>query len=503
MKKELVINSTTTETRVALLEDGHLVEIFVERPEHERNVGDIYKGKVRKVLHGMSAAFIDIGWKQDGFLHFNDAVNYWDHNDIGDDNGYSEKEKPRVNLKYGQEVFVQITKEPISGKGPRVTSEISLPGRFTVFVPHSTMIGVSRKIPDQKEKRRLKSLVRKIKPAGCGVIVRTVAQGRSEDVLTKDVESLDVLWKKIEKKADRLEAPALAYKEISLASSVIRDLFTSDISRLIVDSKQLYREIIIYLDSVAPQLAERAEFYDGDEPIFDKYHIEHEIEKGIRRKVWIDGGGYIIIEHTEAMVTIDVNSGKFMGKKSHEENSLRVNQVAALETCRQLRLRDIGGIVVIDFIDMFEENNRKKIYDIVKKELKNDRAKADVAPIGPFGLMVLTRQRIKPSLIFTFKESCPVCKGTGMVATKETLVTEIERWITRFRNRSKEMRLRLFVHNDIHEYLTEGRAISLISRIMFRRRVFIRLIPDQSILPGEFRAFSVRHNEDVTDKYRA
>lgn len=502
MKKELIINATTTETRIALLEDGQLTEIFVERPEHERNVGDIYKGRVRKVLVGMSAAFIDIGWHQDGFLHFNDAGNFWEVDDAPNGNGYNHQGKPQVNLHFGQEVFVQVIKEPISGKGPRVTSEVSLPGRFVVLVPHSTMIGVSRKISDPREKRRLKSLAKKVKPGGCGLIVRTVAQGRGEDDLARDVENLYSLWRKIERKAERMEAPSLVYKEVSLASSVIRDLFTPQIDRLVIDSRSLHRKITQYLESVAPKLVERVELYRDPSPIFDNFKIEQEIEKGIRRKVWIEGGGYIIIEHTEAMVTIDVNSGKFVGKRDHEENSLKVNLNAAREICRQLRLRDIGGIIVIDFIDMFEEKNRKKVYDEMRKEMKKDRAKADLAPIGPFGLMVMTRQRIKPSLLFTFKETCPACRGTGMIASRETAVTELERWIARFRHRSNEFRLRILVHQELYDYLTENSPLSRITRIMLRHRVYIRLEADSTILPGEFRIFSLRRKAEVTEEYR-
>ncbi len=500
MKQELIINSATTETRIALLEDEQVAEIFVERPEHERNVGDIYKGRVRKVLVGMSASFIDIGWEQDGFLHFNDAGNFWQYNDELDDQHLNGK--PTINLHNGQEIFVQIIKEPISGKGPRVTSEISLPGRFVVLVPNVTTIGVSRKILDPREKRRLKSLVKQLKPPGCGLIVRTVAQAKDEQTLKKDIDMLESLWRKIERRAERMQPPSLVYKEVSLASSVIRDLFTPDIDRLVVDSRRLYKEIRNYLETVAPVLNERVELYRDPEPIFDKFHIESEIEKGIRRKVWLEGGGYIIIEHTEAMVTIDVNSGKYHGRKNHEENSLQINLRAAREICRQLRLRDIGGIIVIDFIDMFEEKNRKKVYDEIKKDLKKDRAKADVTPIGSFGLLVMTRQRIKPSLLFTFKEPCPACRGTGMIASKETVVTEIERWISRFKQRSNERRIKLEVHPEIYEFLKEDGFKNKINRIMMRQRVLIRLVPKSSVSPSEFRAYSIRRKTEVTDLYK-
>jgi ribonuclease G len=238
------------------------------------------------------------------------------------------------------------------------------------------------------------------------------------------------------------------------------------------------------------------------QPIFDQLGIEAEIEKGIRRKVWLEGGGHIVIEHTEAMVTVDVNSGRFIGRKNHEENSLKINLRAAREICRQLRLRDIGGIIVIDFIDMWEDRNRKKVYDEVKKELKRDRAKVDVAPIGSFGLMVLTRQRIKPSLIFTFKEPCRHCNGTGMVPSKETVVTELERWLARYVHQTRRRRVRLAVHPDLHAFLTEGGLKNRINKMMVQQRVLVRLTADPTLTPSEYRAFTVPDDQDITEQHR-
>jgi len=497
VNKEIVINASTAETRIALLEDGKLAEIFVERPEHERNVGDIYLGRVRKVLGGISAAFIDIGWEQDGFLHFNDVGSLYE---VEEHNG---RGQTQVNLRTGQEILVQVTKEPIGGKGPRVTSQVSLPGRFVVLVPNEPIIGVSRRITDVREKRRLKKLAQQLagENSDFGLIVRTVAAGKDDTVLRQDIERLISTWRKVQKNSKGVTAPGLVYKEMSLASSVIRDMFGPDIDHVIVDSRRLYKDIINYLDETSPQLVERVEHYRDRLPIFDQKGIEGEIEKGIRRKVWLEGGGYIVIEHTEAMVTIDVNSGRFVGKKNHEENSLKVNLRAAREVCRQLRLRDIGGIIVIDFIDMWDEKNRKKIYDEVKKELKRDRAKVDVAPIGHFGLMVMTRQRIKPSLLFTFKEPCRHCNGTGMVPSKETVVTELERWLARFVHHTRKRRVRLNVHPDLHAFLTEGGLRNRINRIMVQQRILIRLMPDPATSPGEFKAFTMPDDQDVTEQF--
>lgn len=509
MKKEIVINTSTAETRIALLEDGQLAEIFVERPENERHVGDIYLGRVRKVLNGISAAFVDIGWEQDGFLHFNDVGSLYEMDDAeeegngnGSGNGGRSRSPAQVNLRAGQEILVQITKEPIGGKGPRVTSQVSLPGRFVVLVPNEELIGVSRKIADPKEKRRLKKLGKELGEYGYGLIIRTVAQEKDDPTLRMDIEKLVDTWKRIEKKMKGASAPSLIYKEMSLASSVIRDLFGPDIDQVVVDSKPLFKELVQYLDSVSPTLVDRVEHYKEKVPLFDHYKIESEIEKGIRRKVFLPGGGYIIIEHTEAMVVVDVNSGRFVGKQNHEENSLKVNLRAAREICRQLRLRDIGGIIVIDFIDLWDEKNRKKIYDEVKKELKKDRAKVDVAPISHFGLMMMTRQRIKPSLLFTFKEPCPTCHGTGMIPSKETVVTELERWIARYMNRTGKRRLRLVVHPDLHAFLTQGGLKSRLNKIMLQKRLLVRIKVDAGLPPTEFKGFSVNDGADVTDQFR-
>ncbi|MBS1261409.1 MAG: Ribonuclease G [Calditrichaeota bacterium] len=505
MRKQIVINAATAETRIVLLEDNQLAEVFVERPESERHVGDIYLGRVRKVLNGISAAFVDIGWEQDGFLHFNDVGSLYEYPEANGDsrgNGRRIGNVGRVNLHPGQEILVQITKEPMGGKGPRVTSQVSLPGRFVVLVPNEESVGVSRKITNPREKRRLKRIARSLREDGFGIIVRTVAQERNEETLRDDIRRLVSTWRKVETKAAAAHAPELVYKEMTLASSVIRDLFSPEIDHLIVDSRSLHKEIVDYLRGVSPQLVDRVEFYTDRLPIFDRYEIETEIEKGLRRKVWLEGGGHILIEHTEAMVTVDVNSGRYVGKSDHEANSLRVNLRAAREICRQLRLRDIGGIIAIDFIDMVEEKNRKKLYDEVKKELKRDRAKVDVAPIGAFGLMLLTRQRIRPSLVYAFKEPCKGCHGTGMVPTRETVVTELERWIARYLYHTRRRRIRVVVHPALHEFLVEGGLRNRINRMMLRYKLFIRLSVDAGQPPTGFRVLTLPGGEDVTEQFR-
>ncbi len=506
MKKEIIINSTTSETRIAILEDSMLAELFVERPENERNVGDIYKAVVRKVLPGMRAAFVDIGWETDAFLHFSDLGAHQEHL-LDEENG--EEETPHVtgrvsgiDLKPKQEILVQITKEPLGTKGPRVTSQISLPGRFMVMVPNENHLGVSRRITDFKEKRRIKRILKKIQIEGFGIIARTACAGKSEEALARDMKGLIRLWKKVEQRISAAPPRSVVYQDVSLTSSVLRDLFTPDVHRLVVDSSKLKREAMRYLKSISQLQPGKVELYTGKEPIFDYFKIEPEIEKALSRKVWLTGGEHIIIEQTEAVVTVDVNSGRFIGKKDYEANALKVNMRAARELCQQLRLRDLGGIIIIDFIDMFEERNRRKVYDEMKRELRKSKAKVDLQPISPFGIMEMTRQRIKPSLLYTLNEPCPTCDGTGMVASMETIVTSMERWVKRFRQRTGERGITIQAHPDLVHYLTGG-VKSCVRQVMWRNKMYLTLEQNDQLRIEDFRAFSWKQKRDVTDEFMA
>lgn len=496
--QEMFINSTMTETRVALLENGKLVELFVELPENERMVGDIYLGRVVNVVRGMRAAFVDIGQQQDAFLHFSDIGDilqeYGAFIDLASAEVDIPKKTSRPVPKEGQNILVQIIKEPISTKGSRITTELSLPGRFFVLVPNSEMIGVSKRITNLREKRRLKQIARELRPNGFGIIIRTVAAFKPEKVLRADLEGLLKTWRQIEKKLKSLRPPSLVYKDLGMTSSVIRDSFTQDISRVVVDSEKQYKKIVRYLKEMAPQLVNRVELYTEKSPIFDYYGIEQEIEKSLSRKVWTKSGGYILFDHTEALVAIDVNSGKFIGKGHHDENSLRINLEAAKEIARQLRLRDIGGIVVIDFIDMIDPNNRRILYEEFKKELRKDRAQANISPISEFGLIEMTRERIRPSLIFTYSEPCSVCNGTGRITTKSTILTRIERSLKRIKANTEERNLRLEVNPEIKDFLTEGLR-SPIRRLMWKYWVKVEVAPNESYRVDEFHLISKRTGE--------
>lgn len=503
MKKEIVINASMAETRIAILEEQRLVELFVEKPERERMVGDIYLGKVVNVVKGMRAAFVNIGQKQDAFLHFSDVGETFSTVSAlidRDEENNHRAALPPEQMKVGQEILVQIIKEPISTKGSRLTTEISLPGRFVVLVPNSSMVGISKKIDSFSERRRLRKITKALRPDGFGVIVRTVAEGRDENSLRQDIESLVNVWRKIEKRLKGAKAPMLVYKDMGMTSSVIRDLFASDVKRLVVDSRKLYREITAYLKEVSPSLVNSVEFYNKNIPIFDHFGIESEIETSLARKVWLKSGGYIIFDQTEALVAIDVNSGKFMGHKDHEHNSLRINLEAATEIARQLRLRDLGGIIVIDFIDMRDERNKRRLHDEFKNELKKDRAQANITPISEFGLIEMTRERVRPSLLFTFSETCPTCKGLGRITSKSTILTRIERWVKRFRASSKERRLQLITHPEIKAYLSEG-IRSPIRRIMWSQRLLIELSEDPNLDIDEFHFYSKKNNTNITEKF--
>jgi ribonuclease G len=327
-----------------------------------------------------------------------------------------------------------------------------------------------------------------------------MADTRAVENLENEVKRMLKTWREVENRLRSLKGPGLVYHDMSLASSVIRDMFTPDVGSVMVDSRKLYKDIVAYVEDVAPTLRDRIKLYQDRVPIFDKYNIEAEIEKSLSRKIWLTGGGYIFFDQTEALVAIDVNSGGFTGRRDHEENSLQVNLRAAREIARQMRLRDIGGIIVIDFIDMLEESNRFKLFDEMRRNLRMDRAKWDLAPLSPFGLMEMTRQRIRPSLASTLRETCPQCRGTGLVPSLETVATSLERWVKRFASQTRERRLALNVNPEMKKFLTGGLR-SRIARIMWSNRLFITINEDSELRIDEFRGISLKQKKDVTDDF--
>ena len=543
MRKEIIFNATDTETRIAITEDGRLAELHVETPEKERYVGNIYLARIAKVMPGIRAAFIDVGLQQDAFLHFSDvgstASDYGhlvdEDVDLDDDeesetvnasenpsnNGQQNsserrgrnsrgnnppqppEKEPYEQLVRGENILVQVTKEPVGNKGVRVTSEISLPGRFLVLLPFRRTIGVSKRVTNFKEKRRLRSLVRNIVPpeTNVGFIIRTVAIEQEEEIIRQDVNSLLEQWKEIEKEIKNGTPPKLVYKEVSSTSGVLRDLLTEDVERVVVDSKNGYKEIRDYLQTNQPALFEKVEFYKGREPIFDVFGIERDLADAFQKKVPLKSGGSIVIEQTEAMVVVDVNSGRFARKQEQELNSLQTNLEAAREVARQLRLRDIGGIVCVDFIDLQDEKNQKKVYDELKKELRKDRAKSTILPMSEFGIVQMTRQRVRQSVIHSFCEPCPVCQGSGIVLSKSSVTHDIERWIRRYKTENRGFRrLTLQVNTNIAEYLHHGLP-SQIVQMMLKYRVHIKMETNEKFPQNEFHFLLRKNNEDITSQF--
>jgi len=521
MVKEIIINSTSTQTRVAITEDGNLVDFFVDYPENRRMVGDIYLGRIARVLPGIRAAFIDVGMKHDAFLHFSDIGERTqqlqdmlgdedsDLDDEEDSNGSSltpakpesTRSEPQIpTLKKGQEILVQIIKEPVNNKGVRVTSSVSLPGRFCVLLPYDNKVGISKKIFDFKERKRLRYIARQIVPDNYGLIIRTVAQKQDEEILKDDLKNLMRTWEKIEKEAKTQNPPALVYQDLNTTVSVIRDLFNADISKIFVDSKKLHKEIKSYLDLVQPAIAEKVELYKSTYGIFNTFKIEEQIKTLMGRKVPLPSGGYVIIEHTEAMVVIDVNSGKYAKSKDQESNSLKTDLEASREIARQLRLRDIGGIIVVDFIDLEDEKNRKKVYDELKKEFRKERAKVSVLPMSDFGLIQITRQRIRQNIVQAIKEVCPVCHGTGLLTKSSHLVYDLESWLKKFRRKSRERSIILKAHPSTAAKIREGKVKSLF-KLQLKYFVKIELREDASISPDTFEFYSAKSGHDLTREF--
>ena len=533
MKSEIIINAGKHETRIAIFEYSKLVEIWVERPDNERMVGDIYKGKINAVIPGIQAAFVDIGLEKSAFLHASDvrgesidfAVQYESDDEDEDDSnpinvakktaspkpakGKSvsfgkgrDKKYPPIEsiLKKDQEIIVQVTKEPISSKGARITSEISLPGRFFVLVPGSSKIGISRKIESRDERKRLKQIAKKHKPKGFGFIIRTVAEGKGKEEVASEVNELLASYEKLMKKAESMQSPALVHKEMVMTSGIIRDLLSEDVERVVVDSTEHYNEIRTYLKSTSPNLMKKVTLYKGKEPVFDHFDIEKEIDNIFSRKTWLKKGGFLVFDHTEALTVIDVNSGKYLGKSSQEDTILETNIESAVEIARQLRLKDIGGIIVIDFIDMTDFKNRRKVEDTFADALKNDRSKVMISQVSEFGLMEMTRQRVRPSLIHTFAESCPTCNGIGMVQARETTASKIERWLQRASAFGTEKSYTIFVHPAVFTFLIENEEEKL-SMLRSSTSLDIDPVVDAKIAIDEFYCFSTKRNIDVTKEF--
>jgi ribonuclease G len=557
--KEVLINSTSQEVRVAIVEDGELVEFMVERAATRRLVGDIYLGRVNAILPGIQAAFVDIGYEKAGFLHASDLVpdaegmegevdvddngrrGGRDHDDDddrdeggrgrgrddrngrdrgrddrggrgrddrggrGDDRGGRGRREPRERptvqpiekmLTKGQEVLVQVTKEAIGTKGPRLTTQVSLPGRHVVYMPNSDYLGISRRIESRQERARLRQLITKKKPPNCAIIARTACEGVEDKQIVADISYLHKLWQEIRRRAEKAQAPELVHEEVGMVVGMLRDLLADDIDKIWMDNDREYRRLVRHLRQESPDLAARTNMHREKASIFDKYNIENEIAKTLERKVWLKKGGYLVFDQTEAMVVIDVNTGRFVGKRDQEETILETNLLAAREVPRQLRLRDIGGIIVIDFIDMESEGNKKKVLTELRNHLRKDRSRAKAFAVSDLGLVEVSRKRVRPSLLHFLSEECPYCRGTGKVLSFDTLANKVERQIHRIGQRTKERRVQLRVNTSFGVFLEEQRA-AMLHGLEKQYRMRIEIQDDPRLHREDFKLVSLSNFRDL------
>jgi ribonuclease G len=490
MSSEIIVNAGREETRVALLENSLVTEIYIDRKKDRGIAGNVYKGRIMKVLPGMQAAFIDIGLEKSAFLYVGDVFDSSsEYTPLMEDEGLELEVEPKRKrahanqiedlLQEGQEILVQVSKEPISTKGARVTTYISIPGRYLVMMPGVNHIGVSRRIENGEERKRLREIVSRLRKPNTGYIIRTASQGRSEDDFVADIEFLSRLWDNVQKKKERASAPALLHNELDLVFRVIRDVFTRDVDKMVIDSPDEYQRVREFVDSYIPQLGRRVKPYDGDDPIFDHYGVEIEISRALGRKVWLKSGGYIIVDQTEALAAIDVNTGRYVGKRTLEDTILKTNIEAVREIAYQLRLRNMGGIIILDFIDMEREDNRRKVYSALQEALANDKAKTTISHISPIGLIEMTRKRIRESLGRTLCEPCPYCDGRGYIKSSRTVCYEVLRELRRAFTSAEEKKALVTVNSMVADMLydEERQGVEELEK-EFQKKIVIKADPN-------------------------
>ncbi len=422
VKKEILVAVENLQTRAAIIEDGKLVELYVERSFHQQVAGSIYKGVVKNVLPGMQASFVDVGLERNAFLYVDDV-----QTDGGD-----KKTQIADMLKPGQQLIVQVAKEPIGSKGARVVSQLSIPGRYLVLVPDADYTGISRRIASEAERERLREAVEKMRKPHEAVIVRTAAEGQKERELKRDLVFLRKLWNKIKKKAQKTKAPAVLYKDHDLIYRLMRDTLSEQIASFQIDSEPVYKKILEAARTLSPRLRKQISLYTGTEPLFEQYGIEQELAKALKRRVWLDCGGYLVVDQTEALTVIDVNTGKFVGSTDLASTVLKTNLQAAAEIARQLRLRNLTGIIVVDFIDMEAEEDRKAVLKKLEEEVRADRVKTNILGFTRLGLVEITRKKVQEGLGEVFQKPCPYCEGTGRILSEESMAIQVERQLRQF-----------------------------------------------------------------------
>jgi ribonuclease G len=459
MSREIVINSTKLESRIAVLDEGQVAELWVERNRQKTIVGNIYKGRVTKVLPGMQSAFVDLGVGRDAFLYVSDVIEDLEeyepegHDDFHFDEVAAQRPEASIAdlLREGQEILVQVSKDSIAGKGARITTHITLPGRFLVYMPTVNHIGVSRRIENEAERIRLKEVLEQSRNGTSGgFIVRTAGEGRNEEDFRADRHYLTDMWEQIKRRGEKASAPTPIHHDLDLVLRTIRDILSSEFKTVWVDTVEQYQRIVEFLDQIQPALVSRVRLYRRDEPIFDEFGIEPEIEKALKSKVWLKSGGYIVINQTEALVAIDVNTGKYVGKKNLEETVFRTNMEAIREIVRQIRLRDLGGIIVLDFIDMEDDTNRAQVFEALEQEIKKDRSKTKILQISEFGLVEMTRKRVRQSLERSLTQPCPYCAGSGRIKSNITVMLELWRHLMKLHDLHENQEVIVRVNPEIY-----------------------------------------------------
>lgn len=475
MAHKMLVESDPHETRIAVLEEDRLTEVFLERRLHRGVVGNVYKGRVSRVLPGMQAAFVDIGLERDAFLYVADVVDPGRADEdaelvgangdgSGEEDGAAEEtwSEPSIDslLRVGQELLVQVTKDPLPNKGARVTTQVTLPGRFLVLLPTVSHIGVSRRIEDETERQRLRELLEGLPRSAGGIIVRTAGEGKSGEEFRADIAYLEQLWQGVRRRAESAAAPSLVHQDLDLALRVVRDLFSSEFTVLWVDGETTYTRIVEFLDQVQPALVARVRLDREERGLFERFGIERELEAALKPKVWLKSGGYLVINPTEALVAIDVNTGRYVGTRSLEETALATNLEAVEEVVRQIRLRDLGGIIVLDLIDMTDRAHREQVFAALETELRKDRAKYKVLSISEFGLVEITRKRSRANLERLLTQTCPHCEGSGRIQSVATICLSLRRAVLKMAGAVSSKQLLLRVHPDVARALQrEERAI--------------------------------------------
>lgn len=494
MTSEIILSANEWETRLALVENGLLVEFHVERAEKTNLVGRVYKAKTENVVKGLRGAFVNIGLRKNGFLPLAEIPEFdaFEPELEMEPSGRGRPAKPEptdIQIQEGQEILVQVVKEPISEKGARVTSYISLPGRYLVYFPVVDRIGISRRVRDRRDRIRLRDIARRMRRENVGLIIRTAAESATEEEIRAEYQSLEHTWDEIARRGEATRAPALLYEEPGIGVKLVRDLFTNDVRRLVVDAKPMYHEILNYLNKVAPSLASKLFLYSGDQPIMEHYGIETELEKIYQRRLWLKSGGFLTIDQTEALVAIDVNTGRSSREEDPEKLILSTNLEAAAEIARQIRLRDLSGLVLIDFIDMEEQKNTEKVVTELRKHLVNDRSKADFSTISRFGLLEMTRERTRPGLLFTLCETCPTCKGLGRVKSRLETALKIERFMHGKIRSLRGRRVKIVVVPTVAEFLSTEYSDRLgeLARV---NELTIEIKADPELLPTDFRVLT-------------